>query len=351
MKIALVGNRNCGKSTLFNRLTGGNARVGNFPGVTVERKSGAVTGHGDWEITDLPGVCSLHPCSPDEAVTRDFLLRERPDLIINAADSTALERALYLTLQLRGLGIPTVLALNMSDELRAGGGSVDENSLSGALGLPVVSVSARLGQGLDGLLERCAASLGQPPRREEHTPPAVERCLRALESALRERAEAAGIPPPFAAECLLAGDTEIVSRLRLRPGEAGRARSLTALLERETGLDGASALTASRWAAAEAISRRCAKKPAQTRADRLTLRADKILARGPVSIAVFALVMLGIFCLSFGLADGFSGRVLAPALDALCRAADRAMLRFGVHPLLRSLVSEGVFPGVGSVLR
>lgn len=347
MKIALVGTRNCGKSTLFNRLTGGNARVGNFPGVTVERKSGFVPGRPGWELIDLPGVCSLHPCSPDEAVTRDYLISERPDVIINAADSTALERALYLTLQLTSLGIPTVLALNMSDELRAGGGSVDAPALSDALGLPVVSVSARLGEGLDALLEQCAAVAGHPPRPEEHAP-AVERCLRSL---TRLAGEHAGIPARFAAECLLVGDAEIVSRLGPGAAEAERVRSLVSRLERETGADAALALVSSRWDAAEHLCRRYAKMPAQSRADRLTRRADEILARGVPAIGIFALVMLGIFYLSFALAGGVCERALASALDTLCRAADGLMLRFGVHPVVRSLVSEGIFPGVGSVLR
>lgn len=347
MKIALVGARNCGKSTLFNRLTGGNARVGNFPGVTVERKSGAVPGRPDWELTDLPGVCSLHPRSPDEAVTRDFLLSERPDVIINAADATAPERALYLTLQLTSLGIPTVLALNMSDELRTGGGSVDVPALSDALGLPVVSVSARLGEGLDALLGYCAAVAGHPPRPERHAP-AVERCLRSLAGLVGERS---GMPARFGAECLLVGDAEAVSRLGLTAAEAERARSPVSRLERETGADAALALVSSRWNTAERLCRRYAKMPAQSRADRLTRRADEILARGVPAIGIFALVMLGIFYLSFALAGGVCERALASALDALCRASDGAMLRCGVHPVVRSLVSEGILPGVGSVLR
>lgn len=351
MTIALVGPRNCGKSTLFNRLTGGSARVGNFPGVTVERKSGFVLGHEDWEVVDLPGVCSLHPCSPDEAITRGFLLDNRPDVIINAADATALERGLYLTLQLAQLGIPTVLALNMTDELNAGGGSVDERVLSGELGLPVVSVSARRGLGLDALLGQCAAVCGRPPR---HCPQAfsqMEQCLRALEGVVREGSERAGIPARFAASCLLAGDEEIISRLALASDESGRAARIITRTERVLGLDRAEALAASRWTAVDRLCGQCVKKPAQRRADRFTLRADRLLAGSPAAIPVFVCIMLAVFFFSFHLAGGFADKVLAPALDALFRAANTAMLRFGVHPIVRSLVSDGIFAGAGTVAR
>lgn len=351
MTIALVGPRNCGKSTLFNRLTGGSARVGNFPGVTVERKSGLVLGHEDWEIVDLPGVCSLHPRSPDEAITRRFLLDDRPDVIINAADATALERGLYLTLQLTQLDIPTVLALNMTDELSAGGGSVDERVLSGELGLPVVNISARRGLGLDELLRQCAAVRGRPPRHVRQAFSETERCLRALESVVGEGPERAGIPARFAASCLLAGDEEIIPRLALTSAEAGRAERIIARTERVLGLDRAGALVTSRWAAVDRLCGQCVKKPAPRRSDRFTLCADRLLAGSPAAIPVFICVMLTVFFCSFHLAGGFADNVLAPALDALFRAADGAMLRFGVHPLVRSLVSEGVFAGAGTVVR
>lgn len=352
MTIALVGPRNCGKSTLFNRLTGGSARVGNFPGVTVERKSGFALGHEDWEIVDLPGVCSLHPCSPDEAITRAFLLSSRPDVIISAADATALERGLYLTLQLTQLGIPTVLALNMTDELSAGGGSVDESTLSGGLGLPVVSVSARSGLGLDELLGQCAAVCGHPPRRGGHAFSAgVEDCMRALEGVVREGSEHAGIPARFAASCLIAGDGEIVSRLGLTPAETDRAGRIIAQTERELGVDCAGALVTSRWATADRLCLECVKKPARLRADRFTLRADRLLAGSAAAIPVFACIMLAVFFVSFHLAGGFADNVLAPALEALFRAADGTMLRIGVHPLVRSLVTDGIFAGAGTVLR
>ena len=351
MKLALVGNRNCGKSTLFNRLTGGNAHVGNFPGVTVERKTGTVLGHEDWEIVDLPGVCSLHPSSPDEAVTRDFLLYERPDVIINAADATALERGLYLSLQLTQLGIPTVLALNMSDELRAGGGSVDERSLSAALGLPVVSVSAQLGHGLDELLEQCASVQQYSQSQPIHSFPAVESCLHALEDIVDPAAGHTGIPASFAASCLLVGDRDIVSRLELGTGASVRAGQLIADMERELGHDGAEALVTSRYAIVDRLCRDYVKQPDQSRTDRLTLSADRLLAGGAAATPIFVCVMLGIFYLSFGLAGGFSAHVFGPALDALFSRADVAMLRLGVHPLVRSLVSDGIFAGIGSVLR
>ena len=352
MTIALVGPRNCGKSSLFNRLTGGSARVGNFPGVTVERKSGPALGHEDWEIVDLPGVCSLHPCSPDEAITRGFLLDSPPDVIISAADATAPERGLYLTLQLTQLGIPTVLALNMTDELSAGGGSVDERVLSGGLGLPVVSVSARSGLGLDELLEQCAAVCGHPPRRGGHAlPPDLERCLRAVEGVVREGSERAGIPARFAASCLIAGDGEIVSRLGLTPDGAGRAGRIAARAERTLGLDCAAALVTSRWDMVDRLCLECVKRPARLPADRLTLRADRLLAGGAAAIPVFICIMLALFFVSFHLAGGFADNVLAPALETLFRAAGRAMLRTGVHPLVRSLVSDGIFSGVGTVMR
>lgn len=351
MRLALVGNRNCGKSTLFNRLTGENARTGNFPGVTVERKSGAVLGRDGWVLTDLPGVCSLHPCSPDEAVTRDFLLSERPDVIINAADSTCLGRGLYLTLQLTQLGIPAVLALTMSDELRAGGGSIDVRALSDSLGLPVVNVNAQLGEGLDTLLEQCAAVRGSPPPCPNHALPCVESCLRALEELVRTPAERAGIPARFAASCLLAGDTDIVSLIGLAPSEAEQAKRAIAQAERVSRLDGAQALVASRYALVDQLCRECVKQPAQSRADRLTLIADRFLSGGAAAIPIFVCVMLGIFYLSFRLAGGFSERVFSPALDALCSRAGGVMLRLGVHPLVQSLVSDGIFSGIGSVLR
>lgn len=351
MTIALVGPRNCGKSTLFNRLTGGNARVGNFPGVTVERKSGPVLGHEDWELVDLPGICSLHSCSTDEAITRDFLLNSRPDVIISAADATAVERGLYLTLQLTQLAIPTVLALNMTDELHAGGGSIDTGLLSDALEIPVVNVSARLGIGLDELTGQCAVVCGHPPRHGGHAFPETEHCLRALEGVVRDSAQRTGIPPGFAASCLLAGDGEMISRLALSPGEADHTGRIIARMERLLGLERAEALVSSRWAAVDRMCTQCVKKPSQCRADRLTAHADRLLAGGTAAIPVFASVMLAVFFVSFHLAGGFADNVLAPALGTLFRAVGEAMLRLNVHPLVRSLVSDGIFAGVGTVVR
>ena len=342
MILALAGNPNCGKTTLFNALTGANARTGNFPGVTVTRSTGVCRARPDVTLVDLPGVYALRPFSDEERVTRAYLLGGEPDAIISVADATCPARSLYLTLQLLELGVPVVLALNVMDALRAGGGAVDTAGLAQALGIPVVPVSAALGEGLDALLDTAVrAAQGAPPDPwRALAPGAVQGCVRTLARLLADKARGAGLPPVFAATQWLDsahGD---------HAPEA--ARQAAARMERETGLTRGDALPTARFAQVDRLTRFFT-LPQTLPGHRRSARIDRVLTGRYTAYPAMAALLGGVCCLTFHIIGPCLSRLLARVIAWLADAADGALLALDARPLLRALVREGVFAGVGSV--
>ena len=341
MILALAGNPNCGKTTLFNALTGANARTGNFPGVTVTRSTGVCRALPDVTLVDLPGVYALRPFSDEERVTRAYLLGGEADAIISIADATCPARSLYLTLQLLELGVPVVLALNVMDALRAGGGAVDTAGLARALGIPVVPVSAALGEGLDALLDAAVqASHGPPPDPwRALAPGAVQGCVRTLARVLADEARRAGLPPVFAAtQWLDDGGT-----LRAPAAEQAAAR-----MERETGLTRGEALPTARFAQVDRLTRFFT-LPQTLPGHRRSARIDRVLTGRYTAYPAMAALLGSVFYLTFHIVGPCLSRLLAHAIAWLADAADGALLALDARPLLRALVREGVFAGVGSV--
>ena len=342
MILALAGNPNCGKTTLFNALTGANARTGNFPGVTVTRSTGVCRARPDVTLVDLPGVYALRPFSDEERVTRAYLLGGEPDAIISIADATCPARSLYLTLQLLELGVPVVLALNVMDALRTGGGAVDTAGLAQALGIPVVPVSAALGEGLDTLLDTAVrAAQGTPPDPwRTLAPGAVQSCVRTLARVLADEARRAGLPPVLAATQWLDGERS------LRAPEA--ARQAVTRMERETGLTRGEALPTARFAQVDRLTRFFT-LPQTLPGHRRSARIDRVLTGRYTAYPAMAALLGGVFYLTFHVVGPCLSRLLAHAIAWLADAADGALLVLDAGPLLRALVREGVFAGVGSV--
>lgn len=344
MILALAGNPNCGKTTLFNALTGANARTGNFPGVTVTRSTGVCRARPDVTLVDLPGVYALRPFSDEERVTRAYLLGGEPDAIISIADATCPARSLYLTLQLLELGVPVVLALNVMDALRADGGAVDTAGLAQALGIPVVPVSAALGEGLDTLLDAAVrAAQGAPPDPwHALAPGAVQSCVRTLARVLADEARRAGLPPVFAATQWLDG----------AHGDHApeAARQAVARMERETGLTRGEALPTARFAQVDRLTRFFT-LPQTLPGHRRSARIDRVLTGRYTAYPAMAALLGGVWCLTFHVVGPCLSRLLAHAITWLADAADGALLALDAKPLLRALVREGVFAGVGSVAR
>ena len=342
MILALAGNPNCGKTTLFNALTGANARTGNFPGVTVTRSTGVCRARPDVTLVDLPGVYALRPFSDEERVTRAYLLGGEPDAIISIADATCPARSLYLTLQLLELGVPVVLALNVMDALRAGGGSVDTAGLARALGIPVVPVSAALGEGLDTLLDTAVrAAQGTPPDPwRALAPGAVQGCVRTLARLLADEARGAGLPPVLVATQWLDGERS------LRAPEA--ARQAVTRMERETGFTRGEALPTARFAQVDRLTRFFT-LPQTLPGHRRSARIDRVLTGRYTAYPAMAVLLGSVFYLTFHIVGPYLSRLLAHAIAWLADAADGALLALDARPLLRALVREGVFAGVGSV--
>lgn len=342
MILALAGNPNCGKTTLFNALTGANARTGNFPGVTVTRSAGVCRARPDVTLVDLPGVYALRPFSDEERVTRAYLLSGEPDAIISIADATCPARSLYLTLQLLELGVPVVLALNVMDALRAGGGAVDTAGLARALGIPVVPVSAALGEGLDTLLDAAVrAAQGAPPDpRHALTSGAVQSCVRTLARLLADEARRAGLPPVCAATQWLDGTHGDPT-----PEAAQQA---VARMERETGLTRGEALPTARFAQVDRLTRFFT-LPQTLPGHRRSARIDRVLTGRYTAYPAMAALLGGVVYLTFHVIGPCLSRLLAHAIAWLADAADGALLALDAKPLLRALVREGVFAGVGSV--
>ena len=358
LHFALAGNQNCGKTTLFNQLTGSNQHVGNFPGVTVDRKDGIIRGHAEATVTDLPGIYSLSPYSSEEIVTRDFLLNTHPDGIINIVDATNIERNLYLTMQLMELGIPMVLALNMMDEVRANGGTIMVNELEELLGVPVVPISAAKNEGIDELVEHAlhVARHRETPGRIDFCDAAdgkdgaVHRCIHAVTHLIEDHAQRAGLPLRFSATKLVEGDRLIEQALQLDENETELLGHTIAELETETGLDREAALADMRFTFIERLCDKTVVRPGESREHKRSVAIDKVLTGKYTALPCFIGIMALVFWLTFGVIGAALSDLLTLGIDAVTNAADHALTVYGINPVVHSLVIDGIFAGVGSVL-
>ena len=354
MIFALAGNQNCGKTTLFNALTGSNQHVGNFPGVTVDQKVGEIKDGKSGSVVDLPGIYSLRPYTQEEIVTRDFILKEKPDGIINIVDATNIERNLYLTLQLLELRVPMVLALNMMDEVRANGGTIDVQELSQCLGIPVVPISAVKSEGVSELLDQAVhtARTRTLPKvydfcSEES---AVHRCIHAVVHMIQDHADKAGIPARFAAAKLIEGDENIMRQLQLEQNEKELLEHCIVQMESESGLDRNAALADMRYSFIEKVVAICVVKCHESKEHRRSVQMDRILTGKYTALPVFFGVMFLIFYLTFNLIGQNLSDFLSLGIDKLTLLADNGLTAYGINPVVHSLIIDGVFAGVGSVL-
>ncbi len=357
LTFALVGNQNCGKTTLFNQLTGANQHVGNFPGVTVDRKDGVIRGHDDTSITDLPGIYSMSPYSSEELVSRDFVLQQKPRAIINIVDATNIERNLYLTMQLLEMNVPMVVALNMMDELTGNGGTVDVNAMESLLGVPVVPISAARNQGVDELVRHAihVARYQERPLRQDFCDAsdhggAVHRALHAVSHLIEDHAQRADIPLRFAASKLIEGDERIAAQLALDDNETEMLAHIVLQMEKERGLDRGAAMADMRFSFIERVCRRCVIKPHESREHKRSQQLDRILTGKYTAIPVFVAIMALVFFLTFFLIGPFLQDLLAAGIEALGDLAGRAMEAAHVNTAIQSLVLDGIFEGVGSVV-
>ena len=353
MILALAGNQNCGKTTLFNQLTGSNQHVGNFPGVTVEQKSGQVRGQKNCTVVDLPGIYSLRPYTAEEIVTRDYILRQKPDGIINIVDATNLERNLYLTLQLLTLRVPMVLALNMMDELTGNGGSIDVKKMAQTLGIPVVPICAATADGVSELVDeavRAAEGKILPQVYDFCEPGPVHRCIHAVCHQIEDHAQAAGICTRFAATWLIEGDASMEEVLRLDQNEKELIEHSVLQMEQERGLDRNAALADMRYSFIEKLVKEAVVKPKESRQHKRSVQADKILTGKYTAIPIFIGVMFLIFFLTFHVIGAFLSDLLALGIDRLTQIVDAALTAYGLNPVVQSLIIDGIFEGVGSVL-
>ena len=358
IKLALAGNQNCGKTTLFNALTGANQHVGNFPGVTVDRKDGQVRGHPEATVTDLPGIYSLSPYTSEEVVSRRFILEDDPDAIIDIVDATNIERNLYLTLQLMELDRPMVLALNMMDELTANGGTVSVNRLEAALGIPVVPISAARGEGVSELAEHVlhVARFREHPGRVDFCAAdgpdhgALHRCIHGICHIIEDHAAAANLPVRFAATKLIEGDQLVMRALGLDQNELDAVEHIISQMEGESGRDRMAALADMRFSFIEGVCAECVVKPRESREHARSVAADRILTGKYTAIPVFVGIMALVFWLTFDVVGQRLSDLLALGIDLVTAQVDAALTAFGLNPVVHSLVIDGVFAGVGSVL-
>lgn len=357
LTFALAGNQNCGKTTLFNQLTGANQHVGNFPGVTVDKKSGSIRRHSNTQVTDLPGIYSMSPYSSEEIVTREFIIREKPTGIINIVDATNIERNLYLTMQLMELDIPMVLALNMMDEVRGNGGSVRINELEEMLGIPVVPISAAKNEGIDELVDHAlhiAQYQEKPGRidfcdRDDHGG-AVHRCLHGIIHLIEDHADAAEIPVRFAAAKLVEGDELILEALKLSRNEQEMLEHIICQMEEERGLDRAAAIADMRFVFIKKLVEETVIKPKESREHERSRRIDKILTGKYTAIPAFIGIMGLVFFLTFHVIGAWLQGLLENGIEWLAAGADRLLTAWKVNEVLHALVLDGIFNGVGSVL-
>ena len=359
LTFGLIGNQNCGKTTLFNQLTGSNQHVGNFPGVTVDRKDGVIKNHPEATVTDLPGIYSLSPYSSEEIVTRDFLLKNTPDGIINIVDATNIERNLYLTLQLIDMDIPIVLALNMMDEVRENGGTILVNELENALGIPVVPIAAARGEGIHELVEHAmhVARYHECPGRHDFCDAdsavdngAVHRCIHAVVHLIEDHARAAKIPVRFAATKLVEGDALILEALRLDQNEQEMLEHMIVQMEEESGRDREASLADMRFRFIEELCDYTVVKPVESKEHARSVAIDKILTGKYTAIPAFVGIMALIFWLTFGVIGSFLSNLLDLGIGALTDLCDRGLTAYGINEVVHSLVIDGIFAGVGSVL-
>ena len=352
MIFALAGNQNCGKTTLFNALTGSNQHVGNFPGVTVDQKAGVIKGT-DHQVVDLPGIYSIRPYTQEEIVTRDFILKSRPDAIINIVDATNMERNLYLTLQLLTLQVPTVIALNMMDELVGNGGSVDVQKMSEALGVPVVPISAAKNQGITELVDTLldTASRRVTPKVQDFCPEGpVHRCIHAVCHIIEDHAQRVNIARRFCAMKLIEGEQDFFDALELSQNEKELIEHTVIEMEHETGLDRNAALADMRYNFIEKVCGECVVKAKESREHRRSMQIDKVLTHRIFAIPLFIAIMGLVFFLTFNVVGAFLSDVMSYAIDGLTLLADRALTAYGINPVVHSLVIDGIFAGVGSVV-
>ena len=354
---ALVGNQNCGKTTLFNQLTGSNQRVGNFPGVTVDRKDGVIKGYVNTLITDLPGIYSMSPYSSEEIVSRNFVLENRPKAVINIVDATNIERNMYLTMQLLEMDIPMVIALNMMDEVTANGGSIDINKMEEKIGVPVVPISAAKNQGVEELVRHAIhiARYQEKPGRQDFCDEnefggAVHRCIHAVCHIVEDHAREADIPVRFAATKLIEGDPLILDRLGLDQNEKETLEHLILQMEKERGLDRSAAIADMRFNFIERVCESTVVKPVESKERLRSERMDKVLTGKYTAIPCFILIMLAVFYLTFNVIGAGLQSLLEMGIDSLTEITGRALTAAHVNPVLQGLVMDGIFAGVGSVL-
>ena len=354
MIFALAGNQNCGKTTLFNALTGSNQHVGNFPGVTVDQKSGEVKGYKDCSVVDLPGIYSLRTYTQEEIVTRDFILNQKPDGIINIVDATNIERNLYLTLQLLTLRVPMVLALNMMDEVRANGGTVDVQKLSEDLGIPVVPITAAKGEGVSELMDRAvetAKGRVLPKVYDFCTADSpVHRCVHAVVHLIEDHAERLGLPSRFCATKLIEGDEAMADRLELDQNERELLEHCVVQMEAENGMDRNASLADMRYSFIEKVTANAVVKCRESREHKRSVQIDKVLTGKYTALPVFFGIMLLIFYLTFNVIGQGLSDLLAAGIDYVTAGVDGALTAYGINPVVHGLIIDGIFAGVGSVL-
>ncbi|MEE0858104.1 MAG: ferrous iron transport protein B [Acutalibacteraceae bacterium] len=357
ISFALAGNQNCGKTTLFNQLTGSNQHVGNFPGVTVDRKDGVIKAHKDTLVTDLPGIYSMSPYTSEELVTRDFLLDNKPDGIINIVDATNIERNLYLTMQLMELNIPMVLALNMMDEVRENGGSVRVNEMENMLGIPIVPISAAKNEGIEELIDHAIhiARYREHPGRMDFCSPdmhggAVHRCLHAIMHLVEDHAKEAEIPIRFAASKLAEGDTVVLEKLNLDDNEKEMLEHIIQQMEEERGLDRSAAMADMRFNFIENVCNASVVKPKESKEHARSVKIDKILTGKFTAIPAFICIMALVFWLTFGVIGAGLSDLLETGITWLTEVVDVGLTAYGINDVVHSLIIDGIFTGVGSVL-
>ncbi len=357
LTFALVGNQNCGKTTLFNQITGANQHVGNFPGVTVDRKDGVIKGHPNTLVTDLPGIYSMSPYSSEEIVSRNFVLENKPKAIINIVDATNIERNLYLTMQLLEMNVPMVVALNMMDEVASNGGTIDINEMEAALGVPVVPISAAKNQGIHELLDHAihVAHYQEKPVRQDFCDEndcggAVHRCLHSICHLIEDHTKKAGIPLRFAASKLIEGDSLVFSSLNLDQNEKEIVEHIVLQMEKERGLDRSAAIADMRYSFIMKVCEACVKRPKKSKESIRSEQIDRILTGKWTAIPIFILVMGLVFWLTFDVIGGTLQGWLELGVDKLTYITDQALTNGGVNEVIHGLIINGVFAGVGSVL-
>ena len=357
LTFALVGNQNCGKTTLFNQLTGSKQHVGNFPGVTIDRKDGIIKGHPDATVTDLPGIYSLSPYTSEEVISRRFILESRPSGIINIVDATNIERNLYLTMQLMELGIPMVLALNMMDEVKSNGGTVRINRMERMLGIPVIPISAMKNEGVDEVVSHAihVARYNEGPARQDFCSPtehggAVHRCLHAIMHFIEDHAQTAGIPVRFAASKLIEGDKLVMEALNLTQNEQETIEHIICQMEEERGLDRCAALADMRFRFILQVSSQTVVHPEESNEQRRSIRIDKVLTGRYTAIPAFLLIMAAVFFLTFNTIGAWLQDLFQEGIDRFTVFSDEVLTGWNIAPPIHSLIIDGIYSGVGTVL-